>query len=173
MTLRTSRFRWLLVGLLLLSISAAHAEGNCPPGYYPIGAAQGQSGPQGCAPIPGYNDQQQTQPQPPPPQWKDNWGAIATDGPGGSFGASADMPDRSSAENKALADCHSKRGATCAIETWYSNGCAAMVIGDNSHISNNASTLNEAIQMGMKKCNATDANCHVYYSDCSLPVRIQ
>jgi hypothetical protein len=27
--------------------------------------------------------------------------------------------------------------------------------------------------MGMKKCNATDANCHVYYSNCSLPVRIQ
>jgi hypothetical protein len=48
-----------------------------------------------------------------------------------------------------------------------------MIIGDNSHISVNAATLNEAIQMGTRKCSATDTNCHVYYSDCSLPLRIQ
>jgi hypothetical protein len=83
------------------------------------------------------------------------------------------MPDRSSAENAALAECHSKRGATCTIETWYKNRCAAMIIGDNSHISVNATTLPEAVKMGMQKCNATDAKCHIYYSDCSLPVQIQ
>lgn len=166
-------FRWFLAGLFLLSVGVVHAEGNCPQGYYPIGTPQGQSGPQGCAPIPGYdNNQQQTQSQL-SPQWRDRWGAIATDGPGGSFGAAIDMPDRSSAESAALTDCHSKRGATCAIETWYRNRCAAMIIGDNSHISVNAATVNEAIQMGTRKCNATDTNCHVYYSDCSLPLRIQ
>jgi len=166
-------FRWFLAGLLLLSVSVLHAEGNCPEGYYPIGTPQGQSGPQGCAPIPGYdNNLQSTQPQS-KPQWIDRWGAIATDGPGGSFGAAINMPDRSSAENAALAECHSKRGSTCAIETWYRNRCAVMIIGDNSHISVNATTLPEAVEMGMKKCNDSDTNCHIYYSDCSLPVRIQ
>lgn len=33
------------------SIDSALAEGNCPPGFYPIGG----QGVQGCAPIPGAN----------------------------------------------------------------------------------------------------------------------
>jgi len=168
--------RWLLLGLLLLLGGVAHAEGNCPPGYYPIGAQSGQGGPQGCAPIPGYhNSQQQAQsqlPLTPPPQWATRWGAIATDGPGGHLGVAVNLSSKSDAEQTAITDCQAKGGTDCKIETWYSNGCAAMVMGDSGHISNNAGTLGEAIQKGMKICDATDTNCHVYYSACSLPARI-
>lgn len=44
----------LILGVFLLPPGAAHAEGGCPDGSYPIGAPAGQQGPQGCAPIPGY-----------------------------------------------------------------------------------------------------------------------
>lgn len=42
-----------LISLTLFSLTmsgVAHAEGNCPPGYYPVGG----QGVQGCAPIPNY-----------------------------------------------------------------------------------------------------------------------
>lgn len=43
---------WVLLAsclLLLGGVDRAWAEGNCPPGYYPIGG----QGARGCAPIPG------------------------------------------------------------------------------------------------------------------------
>lgn len=165
----STNLRWLLFSLLLLIAGAVHAEGGCPPGMIPASGTDINS----CVPIPPgyYNNQQQA--QPPPPRWVDHWGAIAADGPSGSLGVSVNMTSQSGAENAALADCHSKKGAICTIETWYINGCAAMVMGDKSHTSNNAGSLNEAIQIGMNTCNTADTNCHVYYSACSLPVRIQ
>lgn len=170
-------FRWLVFGLLLLLGGVAHAEGNCPPGYYPIGAPPGQGGPQGCAPIPGDNNnpqQMQPQPLPPPPQWTSQWGAIATDGPGGHLGAATNLSSKSDAEQVAITDCRAKGGSPCAIEVAYDNECAAMVVGHTEHSSNAAATLDEAIHLGMLTCNnAGDTNCHVYYSACSLPQRIQ
>lgn len=170
--------RFLLFGLLLLLGSVVRAEGNCPPGYYPIGAASGQGGPQGCAPIPGYtNNQQQAQPQPPPPlppRWVDQWGAIATDFAHSSAGASVNQPNRKAAKQAAIANCQSNGGSACKIETWYSNACAVMVVGDKTHISVSAATIGDATQEGMKTCAKDgDTNCHVYYSACSMPVRIQ
>lgn len=168
--------RFLLLGLLLLLGNVTHAEGNCPPGYYPIGAPPGQAGPQSCAPIPGYgNSQQQQHPQQsPPPQWASRWGAIATDGPGGHLGIATNLSSKSDAEQEAIIDCQAKGGAPCAIEVAYDNECAAMVVGHTEHSSNAAATLDEAIHLGMLICNnAGDTNCHVYYSACSLPVRVQ
>lgn len=165
--------RLLAFVLLLSATGLVHAEGGCPAGYYPIGAPQGTQGPQGCAPIPG-NNQQQAQPLPPPPIWVDHWGAIATDGPGGSFGASTDMSTRQSAEEAALADCHSKKGSsTCGVDLYYRNQCAAMVVGHETHNSKAGSTVDLAIQAAMNLCNEVDKSCFVYYTACSLPVRIQ
>lgn len=171
--------QWLLFGLLLLLSSVVHAEGGCPPGYYPypMGATQGQPGPQGCAPIPGYdNNQQQAQPQqtlPPPPQWSSRWGAIATDAVKGSLGTAVDLSSPNEAEQMAMADCKSKGGTKCKIDVAYGNGCAAMVLGDAEFNVHNAATLSDAIKLAMKTCTSRDTNCHVYYSACSLPVRIQ
>lgn len=163
----------LLFGLALIIAGAVHAEGGCPPGMIPASGTNLNS----CAPIPAgyYNNQQQTpQQSPPPPRWISKWGAIATDFAHDSAGASVDQPDRSSAELAAIANCQENGGSACKIETWYSDGCATMVVGDKTHVSLNAATISEATQAGMKMCARDgDTNCHVYYSACSLPVRIQ
>lgn len=165
--------RWLLIGLLLLVAGVAHAEGECPPGMFPTNPP-GTQGPVGCAPIPGYNNQQQTRQQPPPSQWISRWGAIATDFAHSAAGASVDQPSKDSAERSAIANCQSNGGVECKIETWYSNGCAVMLVGTNHHVSVNAATTLEAVQDGMKICKKDGVtDCHIYYSACSPPVRIQ
>ena len=156
--------------LLLLCSGTVHAQQpgvDCAP-------IQGQ-GWSGCAPMNTTQGQQQPRaPLSPPEQWQDHWGAIATDAIHGSLGTAADMPSQSTAESKALADCQSKGGTKCKIDTRYRNACAAMVAGDTGYNVGSAATLSEAVQIGMKTCtDAGTAHCHVYYSACSLPVRIQ
>jgi hypothetical protein len=172
----TKSTRILLLGLLLLTGSVVHAEGECPPGMFPTNPP-GTQGPVGCAPIPGYDQQAPAsaqQPAIPPPQWKSEWGAIATDGPGGHLGTAVNGVSREVAEQTALADCRTKGGSNCKLENTYSNACAAMIVGDAGHNSNSAATLDEAIALGIKTCSkAGDKNCHAFYSACSLPVRIQ
>lgn len=165
--------RWLLAGLLSLIIGAVHAEGGCPEGYYPIGAAQGQQGPQGCAPIPG-NSQQQTQALQPSTHWVSQWGAVASYAPTGILGASINLPNQDSAENAAISDCQSKGGLNCKIEAAYTNGCAVVAVGDKGYNVTTKASLNEAIHSSMKTCISEGGNgCHVYYSACSLPVQAQ
>lgn len=167
---------WLLFGLLVLLGNIVHAEGNCPPGYYPIGVPQGQGGPQGCAPIPGGNkdDQQHVQPRPPPPQWASRWGAVATDGVKGSLGTITGASSRTEAEQEAMADCQSKGGLRCKVDVSYSNGCAAMVVDDDGYNVESDATTDKAVQSSMNACSkAGRTNCHVYYSACSMPVQIQ
>lgn len=170
-TKTSANMRLILFGFLLLITGATHAEGGCPTGMIPASGTNINS----CIPIPPgyYNNQQQAHPQPPPPRWLSQWGAIATDGPGGSFGAAVDMPNQSSAENAALIECQSKKGSICKVELWYTNQCAAMVVGDAGHNSKAGTTVNAAIRTAMKICTTEDHNCFVYYSGCSLPIRIQ
>jgi hypothetical protein len=166
---------WLwLIGLLLLS-GTVHAEGGCPPGQYPI-TGQGW---QTCNPIPGYAQNQgqaaTAQPQQQPPErWQDHWGAIATYISNGSVGMVTNLPSQSSAENAALVDYQSKHGSTCRIELSYRNQCAAFVVGDKGYNTNASTSIDEATRKGMQICtNAGHSNCHVLYSACSMPVRIQ
>lgn len=167
-------FTFLSFGLLIFLASPLHAEGNCPPGYYSIGASAGQGGPQGCAPIPGYNNQQQVQSQQAPPQWVRQWGAIATDGIRGSLGTATGMGSRALAEQTAMSDCQAKGGSKCEVDVAYDNECAAMVVGSNGYNVNADITLDAATQLAMQIClKGGDKNCHVYYSACSFPVQIQ
>jgi len=53
------------------------------------------------------------------------------------------------------------------------SGCAAMVISDDMHTTNNAATVDEAIRKGMNTCSQVATNCRVYCSACSPPVRIR
>lgn len=168
-TLLSSLFFGLL---LLLSSNVVHAEGNCPPGYYPIGAPPGQQGPQSCAPIPEYiNNQQQA--QPPPPQWASRWGAIVTDSVKGSLGAVTGLPSKGDAQRTALTDCANKGGLACNIDVVYGNECAVMVVGKSGYNFAADASMDKATESAMQTCSAADTNCHVYYSDCSLPIRIQ
>lgn len=164
-------YRWLAAVLFLLVASLGHAENGCPPGMIPASGTDINS----CVPIPEgyYGQQSDTQPPPPPPMLEDRWGAIATDGIGGHLGVASNLLDRSAAEQTALADCRAKGGNNCNIETWYSNGCAAMIVGDQGHNSTYGETLHDAIKAGMKTCGKTDKNCEVFYSDCSYPAPAQ
>ncbi|WP_425543733.1 DUF4189 domain-containing protein [Rhodanobacter caeni] len=158
---------------MLLTVGATHAEGGCPAGYYPIGAPSGQSGPQGCAPIPRYN-QQPFQPPQPQPEWVSRWGAIATYAPAGILGVSTGRASKSAAEQEALLDCKLRGGHVCKIEIAYDNECAAVVVGDKGYNVNTDATVDAAVQYGMRTCRDAGASgCHASYTACSLPVRIQ
>lgn len=162
----------LLLATLLFCGRAAHAEGNCPDGYYTIGGGS-PGAPVGCAPIPGYDQGQQGQQQPAPPQWASKFGAIASYIPKGILGYSTNMASRSQAEQAAIADCKAQGGTECQIETWYSNGCAALIVGHPGYVVNTAPTTEQAVSVAMTACtNAGNTNCRVHYSACSLPQRI-
>ena len=158
-----------LFGFLFFHVPA-HAEGNCPTGYYPIGG----QGVQGCAPIPGYDQQQPSQaPVAPAPRWGSSWGAIATDGTHGVLGTTSGALTRNSAEYDAIKNCEARGGTQCALDVSYGNSCAAMLVGDHGYSIKTGRTQDEAIKNATKACNAADQNCHVYYSNCSLATRIQ
>lgn len=149
----------------------AHAEGNCPSGYYPIGGAATA----GCAPIPGGNagGNQQRAPDILEQIWQDRWGAVAFDGPMGILGVAASFPSERAAQAAALYDCKVKGGLKCQLETSYVNGCTAFTIGDGNYYRGSHALLDQAIAEGLNLCNQKDKNCETYYSACSLPVRIR
>lgn len=170
----TAYFPLLLLFLLSFSITS-HAEGNCPPGYYAIGAT-GQPGPQGCAPIPGYNQGQESVPTQSAPRWADRWGAIAYDTAGTNvgLGVATNMSSKDLAEQVALKECRAKGGAGCEVDLAYYNQCAVVIAGDHYVQSRGAATIQEASSNGLKECRESGASgCVVYYSACSLPERIQ
>lgn len=163
-------WQWALIAILILFATAPHAEGGCPQGMIPANGTNINS----CVPIPpGYYQNQQEVQQPAPPVWAERWGALATDTAKGVLGAAKDMASAEQAEQAALADCAAKGGTQCKSEGWYGNGCIAMIVGDKNLNVHTGKNLNEAIQLGVDVCGKEDKNCHVYYSDCSLPVRIR
>ena len=161
----------LLFGLLLIA-GALHAQQQPGVDCVPV---QG-NGWQGCAPINQTQQQQQPQvPQPPPQVWEDHYGAMATNEPGNVLGVAVDMRSESEAKQSAIADCQTKGGgSSCAPLISYRNGCAVLLVGDKFFNASSAATIEEATQSGMKVCAANgNTNCHIYYSACSLPVRVQ
>jgi hypothetical protein len=138
-----------------------------------VGEAPGGNGVAATPLCDWVNGNQPPVPQPPPQQWLDRWGAIATDFSHGSVGMVDNTPSQSGAENAAIADCHAKGGLTCKIEITYRNECAALVAGDKGHITRAGATPDAAIQAGLAKCREEDTNCKTYFTGCSTPVRIQ
>ncbi|QVX40699.1 DUF4189 domain-containing protein (plasmid) [Ralstonia solanacearum] len=169
-----NRMRFVcLLGLLgvLACGSIAQAQTACPPGMIPYGTAQNQSV---CGADPNAQQQGPGQSAAPSVRWASNWQALATDTPKGILGISKDEPNRALAEVAALRDCRAKGGTDCTLQISYGNGCVAMVVGDRLMNMNGGITEDDATQKGLKMCRgAGDANCHVYYSACSLPQRIQ
>jgi len=94
--------------------------------------------------------------------------------PDGILGVSTDKRSEREASQVAINDCRSKGGMNCQIEATYDNQCAAVIVGDGGYNAPNAATVDRAVELGMKTCRASGrSNCHVYYSACSLPVRIR
>jgi hypothetical protein len=154
-----------LFGCALWS-SKVFAEGNCPPGYFPIGG--GSAGWQGCAPMgpsPGNNPGQTTQPAPKP-----RWGAIATTS--GAFGVAVGADSKSRAERLALVDCESmSKGKPCEVQMAFENQCAALAWGTRNNAVASAPFQQRAEELALSTCSNEGVNCEIYYSGCSLPTR--
>lgn len=142
--------------------------GHCPAGYYPVG----DQGAIGCAPIPGYGGESQSE-RPDALEWQIRWGAIVADADKGILGTSTGMTNKGEAEYVAMVDCRAKGGGNCEVELAYYNQCGVMIVGDRGYNTASAATIGEATQMGMRTCAASDENCRVYYTNCSHATRIR
>lgn len=148
---------------------------SCPPGYYPIGGAQ--AGWHGCAPMDGgiSNESENNEPEQPEKAqevWEDRWGALAT--ANGAMGQATSKRTKEEAEREAMADCRARAGSQqCKLKTAYYNQCIALSWGSEGNVAARGPDLNEVEQRANEKCAASFTNCKIYYSACSLPVRIR
>jgi hypothetical protein len=110
---------------------------------------------------------------PPPERWQDHWGALVSDDSQGKLGVATDKVNEAGAWLAAEEDCHAKGGLNCTRLISYRNECIAMVLGDKTYSFSAGATASDAIRQATQKCMANTTNCHVYYTACSLPVRIQ
>lgn len=164
------------LGLAMLWVAgSAFAQVGCPPGYFPI--VQGPTGQevQTCVPEgdAGYGDSGDAH-SVPEIRWKDRWGAIAA-GDNSIYGIVSDMDSRRQAQKAAIAECKRRGGRGCEVQMAYFNQCAAVIAGRTGSNTFRAATEEKATSMGLKDCEKVDGAgaCRVYYSGCSLPVRVQ
>jgi len=167
-------FKQHLLGLALFGLAGlALAEGNCPPGYYPTGG--GDAGWHGCAPMDGGISNEPAEdalPQETQEKWEDRWGAIAT--ANGAFGYSANKKSKEAAALEALAECKRNAGKeSCKLKPPYYNQCAALAWGDATNIVARGPELKEVEKRAVDLCLQATRNCRIYYSACSLPVRVR
>lgn len=159
----------LMVFFLMSTSLAVHAQAACPPGTIPYGTGQGQN-------MCGPDDSQQQQPASPrtPPQiWVDHYGAMVSDNSLGKLGVAIDKQSEAEAWQSAEENCRAKGGLNCIRLVSYLNQCVAMVSGEKSYSFALGATPSDATRKANEKCSASTTNCHVYYSACSLPIRIQ
>lgn len=168
----------VFVAMLMLFSGSALAQIGCPPGYFPI--VQGPTNqtvttcvPEGDAGFGEYGDDAADAPATPAARWEDRWGAIATDAQKAKLGVVVNMPSQRKAKSAALDACKENGGSNCTVEISYYNQCAALITGDKLFNTSAAATIEEATESGLSRCSKEDTNCRVYYSGCSLPVRIQ
>lgn len=153
---------------------AAHAN-NCPPGYYPTGGDQ--AGWHACAPMDSgiSNDSEDNEPEEPQTAqevWEDRWGALAT--ANGAMGQATSKRTKEEAEREAIADCRARAGTeVCKLKTAYYNQCVALSWGSEGNVAARGPDPKEVEQRANEICSASYSNCKIYFSACSLPVRVR
>ncbi|WP_175926360.1 DUF4189 domain-containing protein [Burkholderia cepacia] len=161
-----------ILGLLFITVVfCGHAAYAQQPGVDCV-PVQG-NGWQGCMPTNNAAPPTQQQAPQPPARWASQWGAIATDNQLGKLGASMNGTDQASAEASAVSECQSQGGTQCRVLISFHDQCGVVIIGDGKINASSAATVAQASDDGIKTCNAGATHCHVYYSACALPVRIQ
>ncbi len=164
----------LFAGSLLLPMASARAENGCPAGYWPWKIPPENIN--DCMAIPDYGAPPED-PLPSEPVWESRWGAIAVgDTSGGNgFGVSSNMKNRRSAEKAAVKECvDSGGGDQCKAEPFaYHDQCAVIAWGDRGYVIRSAETVDRAGEVAMRQCSERTSNCGIFYSACSLPVRVQ
>ncbi|WP_081419698.1 DUF4189 domain-containing protein [Xanthomonas cannabis] len=162
-------YKLLLIGVFVcVSLGqpfSARAEGNCPPGFYPIGG-QGVSG---CAPIEGSSGAASPTAT---GEWQTRWGALSMDEANGFIGASSSQKSKGLARKEAELECKRLGGVKCRPIFYYKNQCAAIAVslGTNGYGYSGAPSIDEAETSAMKTCAAKSdiGKCKVTYSACSM-----
>lgn len=153
----------LIVGMFCPSL---HAEGNCPPGQYPIGG----QGVVGCAPIPQGGGGISAGPSA-SGKWHKTWGAIVWDRETAALGASAGMLKKQDAVEQAVTKCHSDGGKSCRDKVFtYKNQCAAIAsTEESSYIISSGASEQVAKSESLNKCRL-HGECKVIYVNCADPL---
>lgn len=169
---------WLVMFALLggsLTASNVYAEGNCPPGYYPIGG----QGVQGCAPISSQPaaGQGASAPAPPPRpngEWIKTWGALAQSPASDLIGAANGLKTLDAAKSLAIERCKAEGAKDCKVSFTYMNQCmafAAPVSGKGGSMMTSAATKDGAKELALNRCAAqTGGACTLVYSACAEPI---
>ncbi|WP_355603926.1 DUF4189 domain-containing protein [Xanthomonas cannabis] len=150
--------------LLLLS-GSLYAEGNCPPGSYPIGG----QGAMGCAPIPAGG---QGGPAP-TGEWRKTWGAVAMSKVGdGAIGVSSGFVSKSQAKIDALEKCQQLTDKGCKIEVYYKNQCLAIAQPSQGGVVTWGTGPTEARAESEARggCSSNGKSCGVLFKGCTDPV---
>jgi hypothetical protein len=140
----------------------AHADGNCPPGYYEVGGG----GASGCIAYPNASGSIPD----PGPAWSTRWGAIAT--ADGVFGVAHHASTAKKAERLAMKQCKAKGGKNCRVNLSFANQCAALAWGSGFNIAKPAGDREQAESSALAQCRAKANSCEVFYSGCNYPERI-
>lgn len=168
--------QFLRLGMLLfvgLATFSVWAEGNCPPGYYPIGG----QGVQGCAPVPGSQGSGREVLPPPSPsgRWHSRWGAFAQSPTTGFAGASTGMAGEAEAEAEAIRRCAASGARDCEAVLTYANQCAVWLVpvsdkpGSKVGVASGR-TLAIAKENAARSCrDVAGGECEIFYQDCANP----
>lgn len=162
----------VIVGFSVFA-SSVRAEQGCPDGFVPNPTwAQGQ---QQC--IPGSantNYDAGSYSTPGASRWKSKWGSIALDAVSGMTGVAGSRPSRKKAEKDSIDMCRKKGGKDCRVQISYANQCGVIAWGNQRTATANAPTVEEASSQALAICKeAAGTECEIFFSDCSLPERIQ
>ncbi|MDX3934402.1 DUF4189 domain-containing protein [Stenotrophomonas sp.] len=170
--------KWIVLAILALQSGGVLAEGNCPPGFYPIGG----QGVQGCAPIPQSSaGGKQSAPavRVPSGEWETRWGAVAEDSGSMTTGVSTSRKSKEEAVSAAVGQCTKMGGKSCKLRIAYFNQCVAIADPKTENVmkrsvgrssANSAATEQLAQEDALKRCTEYEGGqtCSIVYSACSL-----
>jgi hypothetical protein len=162
-----SKIYGVLLILMVLISSTAHAEGGCPPGQVP----QQGNGWRACVPA-SSNASTDSGSQFHGPEIEARWISIAVDRQKGVMALSTEG-SRTQAEAQASAErsCVTKGGLTCTAFVTAKNGCVAMVGSDTQIFGESAPIKADSEHQAMDSCaKASAQNCYVIASSCVSPV---
>ncbi|WP_425451837.1 DUF4189 domain-containing protein [Solilutibacter pythonis] len=156
-----------LFGFSSYLVAQAPPSGPCPPGAVPI-PGQGRCG--SPAEAAGINRGGSGSSTPAYTEiWEDRYGAIAVDYISAKSGTVENEKSERRAKDKALKLCGT---SNCKIMTSVRNYCQAAAYGGGVSYGT-ASTIGEARNIAMARCQSDGRQCEIQYSGCSLPVRVK
>jgi len=159
----------LVIIVLVVTARVSTAEGNCPPGHYPIGG----QGVQGCAPMGGDpSTSGVSRLSRPAGRWKLTWGAVAAaaDGAVGLFNGA---PSKRLAEQGAMRICRRQDGVDCKIIVTYKHQCVAGVRSADGIVAGvfvTGPSIEVAESRALSRCaGRSGIGCKVFATDCTEP----